>query len=73
MLVLEEGLKRAGRDLSRVRLADSLESLYSFESGVTPTISFGPNRRVGVYGAHIVRVNLSTHSFQPLGAFVRLD
>lgn len=73
MQVLEEGLKRAGRDLSRARLADSLENLYSFESGVTPTISFGPNRRVGVFGAHIVRVNLTTHSFQPLGKFVRLD
>ncbi|HEX9181404.1 MAG TPA: ABC transporter substrate-binding protein [Burkholderiales bacterium] len=73
MQVLEEGLKRAGRDLSRAKLADSLENLYSFESGVTPTISFGPNRRVGVFGAHIVRVNLTTHSFQPLGTFVRLD
>jgi ABC-type branched-subunit amino acid transport system substrate-binding protein len=71
--VLEEGLKRSGRDLSRAKLADSLENLYSFESGVTPTISFGPSRRVGVFGAHIVRVNLSTHSFQPLGRFVRLD
>jgi hypothetical protein len=73
MQVLEEGLKRAGRDLSRARLADALENLYSFESGVTPTISYGPNRRVGVFGAHIVRVNLTTHSFQPLGTFVRLD
>lgn len=73
MLVLEEGLKRSGRDLSRVKLADSLENLYSFESGVTPTISYGPNRRVGVFGAHIVRVNLTTHAFQPLGTFVRLD
>jgi ABC-type branched-subunit amino acid transport system substrate-binding protein len=71
--VLEEGLKRAGRDLSRVKLADSLENLYSFESGVTPTISFGPNRRVGVFGAHIVRVDLTNHSFRPLGRFVRLD
>ncbi|HEX6828684.1 MAG TPA: ABC transporter substrate-binding protein [Burkholderiales bacterium] len=73
LLVLEEGLKRSGRDLSRAKLADSLENLYSFESGVTPAISFGPNRRVGVFGAHIVRVNLSDHSFQPLGKFVRLD
>jgi len=73
LLVLEEGLKRAGRNLSRARFADSLEKLFSFESGVTPSISYGPNRRIGVLGAHIVRVNLTTHSFQPTGKFVRID
>lgn len=71
--VLEEGLKRAGRDLSRARLVDNLENLFSFESNVTPSISYGPNRRIGALGAHIVRVDLSTHSFQPVGSYVRLD
>jgi len=73
LMVLEEGLKRTGRNLSRARFADSLEKLFSFESGVTPSISYGPNRRIGVLGAHIVRVNLTTHSFQPTGKFVRID
>ena len=72
-MVLEEGLKRTGRNLSRARFAESLEKLFSFESGVTPSISYGPNRRIGVLGAHIVRVNLTTHSFQPTGKFVRID
>lgn len=73
LVVLEEGLKRSGRSLSRAKFAESLEKLFAFESGVTPSISYGPNRRVGVLGAHIVQVNLETHSFQPTGKFVQLD
>lgn len=72
-LVLEEGLKRAGRDLSRVKLAEALEKLFSFETGVTPTISYGPNRRVGALGAHIVGIDLGTHRFRPTGEYMRLD
>ena len=73
MRVLEEGLKRAGSDLSRAKLAASLEKLFSFESGVTPTISYGPNRRVGALGAHIVTVDLGSHRFRPTGHYMRLD
>jgi ABC-type branched-subunit amino acid transport system substrate-binding protein len=72
-LVLEEGLKRAGRDVSRVKLAEALEKLFSFESGVMPTISYGPNRRVGALGAHIVGIDLGTHRFRPTGYYMRLD
>ena len=73
MLVLEEGLKRAGRDLSRAKLVGALENLYSFESGVMPSISYGPNRRIGALGAHIVAVNLTAHRFKPIGRYVRVD
>jgi ABC-type branched-subunit amino acid transport system substrate-binding protein len=73
LLVLEEGLKRSGHSLSRAKFTESLEKLFAFETGVTPGISYGPNRRVGVLGAHIVGVNLENHSFQPTGKFVRLD
>lgn len=73
MLVLEEGLKRAGRDLSRAKLMNALENLFSFETGVMPTISYGPNRRIGALGAHIVGVDLVKHSFKPTGRYIRLD
>jgi ABC-type branched-subunit amino acid transport system substrate-binding protein len=73
LTVLEEGLKRAGRDLSRTKLVDNLENLFSFESGVTPSISYGPNRRVGSLGGYVVRVDLTGHSFQPVGNYIRLD
>ena len=73
IVVLEEGLKRAGSDVSRAKLAASLEKLFRFESRVTPTISYGPNRRVGALGAHIVTVDLGSHRFRPTGHYMRLD
>ena len=54
-----EGLRKAGRDLSRIRLVEGLESLYGFETGVTPRLSYGPNRRIGARGAHIVVVDVA--------------
>jgi ABC-type branched-subunit amino acid transport system substrate-binding protein len=62
-----EGLRKAGRDLSRVRLVDGLESLYGFDTGVTPRLSYGPNRRIGARGAHIVVVDLIKQTYKPVG------
>ena len=46
--ILEESLRRAGRELSREKFVQRLESLHNFETGVVPPISFGSNQRVGV-------------------------
>lgn len=62
-----EGLRRAGRDLSRVRLVEGLEQLYNFETGVTPPLTYGPNRRIGALGAHIVSVDLENRRYVPVG------
>ncbi len=62
-----EGVKRSGRDISRRAFVDQLESLYAFETGVTPPLSYGPNRRVGARGAHVVAVDLVNQSSQPVG------
>ena len=62
-----EGLRKAGRDLSRVRLVEGLESLYAFETGVTPRLSYGPNRRIGARGAHVVMVDLVNKTYKPVG------
>ncbi len=62
--VMAEGLRRTGRNLSRERLVRSLEGLFAFETGLTPPVSFGPARRVGVLGAHVAAVNLKARSFQ---------
>jgi ABC-type branched-subunit amino acid transport system substrate-binding protein len=56
--VLVEGLERAGKDLSRERLVEELEQLRDFKTGLTPSISYGPNRRAGAAGAYIVPVDL---------------
>jgi ABC-type branched-subunit amino acid transport system substrate-binding protein len=57
--VLEEGLRRAGRDLGRDKLVQSLEGLHNFETGVLPPISFGSNQRVGVATLRIFQADLA--------------
>ena len=63
MLLLSEGLKQAGRDTSREKLVDALEGLHDFDTGLTPLISFGPGRRLGLSGAHVVTVDLPDQRF----------
>ena len=65
--LLVEGLRRAGRDLSRVRLIEGIEELFGFETGVTPPLSYGPNRRIGARGAHIIAVDLANKRYAPIG------
>jgi ABC-type branched-subunit amino acid transport system substrate-binding protein len=65
-----EGLKRAGADLGREQLVTALEGLYDYETGLTPHLSFGPNRRVGAAGAYIVTINPETKAFVPVGGWV---
>jgi ABC-type branched-subunit amino acid transport system substrate-binding protein len=60
--LLTYSLENTGRDLSREKLIESLEGIYQFQTGLSPAISFGPNRRIGSTGAHIVRAN---HIDQP--------
>lgn len=52
--IVIEGLQRGGRDLTREKFAAALATLQNFETGLLPPISFGPNRRTGVRGAHVV-------------------
>jgi ABC-type branched-subunit amino acid transport system substrate-binding protein len=65
--LLVEGLRRAGRDLSRLKLVDGLEALHRFDTGVTPPLTYGPNRRIGARGAHLVRIDLANQSYVPVG------
>ena len=70
--LLVEGLRSAGRDLSRLALVDALEALYGYETGLTPPLSYGPNRRIGARGAHVVAVDLVKKSYQPVGGWHEL-
>ena len=62
-----EGLRKAGRNLSRVKLVEGLESLYQFDTGVTPPLSYGPNRRIGARGAHIMVFDVENKTYRPVG------
>lgn len=71
--VLVEGLRRAGRHLSRERLVASLEGLYDFPVGLLHPITYGPNRRVGALGGWIVSVDLPTGAFSSEGGWRPLE
>jgi len=68
--LLVEGLKRAGRDLSREKLIAALEGLYEYDTGLTPPLTYGPNRRVGAAGAYIVTVEPEKKQFAPASGWI---
>jgi len=55
--LLVDGLERTGRDVTREGLVEALEVLRDHPTGLTPALSFGPNRRVGVRGAYVVTLD----------------
>ncbi|MBI2217615.1 MAG: ABC transporter substrate-binding protein [Candidatus Rokubacteria bacterium] len=55
--LLEEGLRRSGRDVSRQRVVDALGSLWRFPTGVTPPLTYSGNRRVGALGSQILAID----------------
>ena len=65
--IFTEALKRTGRDVSREKLVTSLEGLYEYETGVTPKITFGPNRRVGALGAYVLSIDPAKKEFVSRG------
>jgi ABC-type branched-subunit amino acid transport system substrate-binding protein len=71
--VLAEALKKVGKDLSREKLIQVLEGFYEYRTGLTPAISYGPNRRVGAMGAYVITVDLKTKQFLPAGGWVEIN
>jgi ABC-type branched-subunit amino acid transport system substrate-binding protein len=71
--VLLEALKRAGKDLSREKLIQTLEGFYNYQTGLTPPLSYGPNRRIGAMGAYVVTINLKEKKFVPVSGWVGIN
>lgn len=69
--IFVEGLRRSGKELSREKLITALEGLYDFETGLTPHITFGPNRRIGAAGANVLKVDPEKREFAPAGGWVK--
>ena len=65
-----EAMKRAGRDVDRERLTDTLEGVRGFDSGYTLPVTFGPNRRIGALGAYIFALDRSTTRWVQKGEWV---
>lgn len=72
MAIVEEGLRQAGRDVSRERFARAIESLHRFEAGPLPPISYGPGRRIGALGGYVVAIEPGG-GFKPVSDWIAIE
>ncbi|MDH5578648.1 MAG: ABC transporter substrate-binding protein, partial [Betaproteobacteria bacterium] len=71
--LLAEGVRRSGRAVSRERLVASLEALRAFRTYASPPLSYGPDRRVGALGGHIVALEADGAQFRTVNRWLPLD
>lgn len=71
--MLVEAMRRVGKDLTREKLIETLEGFYEYSTGLTPALSYGPNRRIGAFGAYVVLVDLKEKKFVPVGGWIPLN
>jgi ABC-type branched-subunit amino acid transport system substrate-binding protein len=67
------GLEKAGRALTREKIVEILERLYQFETGQTPPLTFTPNRRMGVTGAHVIGIDLENQQLLLPSTWIELQ
>lgn len=66
--ILGQALRRAGRDLTRDRLVEQLETLRGFETGSAPPVTYTPARRLGARGAWVMKLDLAGQAVPANGA-----
>ena len=66
-------LQKAGREVTRDNVIETLEKLYHFDTGQTPPLTFSPNRRVGALGAHIVGIDLEKKQLLLPSTWIELE
>jgi ABC-type branched-subunit amino acid transport system substrate-binding protein len=71
--ILVEGLRRAGREVSREKLIEALEGLYEYQTGVTPPVTFGPNRRIGAMGAYVIGIGVKEKRLVPASGWIDIE
>jgi len=59
-VLLEEGLRRSGKGVTREKLVGAIGNVWNLQTGVTPPLTNDANRRTGAPGAAIVRVDPAT-------------
>jgi ABC-type branched-subunit amino acid transport system substrate-binding protein len=64
-LLLEEGLKRAGRGVTRESFVEAIGNVWKLETGVTPPLTYDPNRRGGALGAAILKADGAARRYVP--------
>jgi ABC-type branched-subunit amino acid transport system substrate-binding protein len=66
-------LQKAGREVTREKIIETLEKLYQFDTAQTPPLTFSPNRRVGALGAHIVGIDLEKKQLLLPSTWIELE
>ncbi|MCD6569850.1 MAG: ABC transporter substrate-binding protein [Deltaproteobacteria bacterium] len=64
-VTLVEGLKRAGKKLTREGLIKALETFRNFDNGILSPITWGPNRRAG--GSAVRMYKVKNGRWTPIG------
>jgi ABC-type branched-subunit amino acid transport system substrate-binding protein len=71
--VFVEGLKRAGRSLSREKLLLALEGLADYQPGLLPPISYNRSRRIGAFGGYVMTLDLETKQLTQASNWISLQ
>lgn len=72
-IILVEGIKRAGRDLSREKLVLEMEGLAEFQPGLMPPLSYSRSRRIGALGGYVVELDLKQKKFGAASKWITLQ
>jgi hypothetical protein len=65
-LLLEEGLRRAGKGVTRESFVAGIGNVWKLETGVTPPLTYTANQRVGALGAVVVKVDPGSRRLVPV-------
>ncbi|MBU4582560.1 MAG: ABC transporter substrate-binding protein [Proteobacteria bacterium] len=57
-ITMVEGLKRAGKDLTRQGLINALETFNKYDNGIMAPITWGPNLRAGGHSIKVFKANM---------------
>jgi len=69
-MLFVEGVKRAGRTLTRETLIGALENVRNFDSGILPPLSIGPDHETQKQGFW---VRVEQGRFKPLTDWLKSD
>jgi ABC-type branched-subunit amino acid transport system substrate-binding protein len=71
--ILMQALKQTGPNLSRQHLIQALETFNGYKTGLTPDITYGPNRRIGAMGAYVLMIDLKEKKFVPVSDWISVN
>jgi ABC-type branched-subunit amino acid transport system substrate-binding protein len=64
-ILLEEGLRRSGRGVTREKFVDAIGNVWKLETGVSPPLTYNRNQRTGALGAAILKVDPGSRRLVP--------